>query len=78
MTKSSIQISGNYPINQSQNIYNLSKIESMELNIEGKNPSKELKMTNNAKKIQKNLVVPTKCSNFAAFFDDKIGNNKNN
>ena len=41
MTKSSIQISGNYPLNQSQNIYNnQSKIESMELNIEGKNSSK--------------------------------------
>ena len=36
MTKSSIQISGNYPLNQSQNIYNVqSKIESKGLNIEG-------------------------------------------
>ena len=31
MTKSSIQITGNYPLNQSQNIYyNQPKIESME------------------------------------------------
>ena len=48
MTKSSIQISGNYPLNQSQNIFNQSKIESMELNIEGQNSSKEkFNMNNN-------------------------------
>ena len=48
MTQSSIQISGNYPLNQSQNIYNAkSKIESMELNIEGNNSSKEKYNINN-------------------------------
>lgn len=30
------------------------------------------------KKMKKNLVVSTKCSNFAPFFDEKVGNNKNN
>ena len=49
MTKSSIQITGNCPLNQSQNIYNSqSKIESIELNIEGNNSSKG-KNTNNEK-----------------------------
>ena len=48
MTKSSIQISGNYPLNQSQNIYNIhSRIESMELNIEGNDLSKEKFNINN-------------------------------
>ena len=48
MTKSSIQISGNYPLNQSQNIYNVqSKIESMGLNIEGIDSLKEKYNINN-------------------------------
>ena len=50
MTKSSIQISGNYPLNQSQNLYNTqSRIESMELNIKGNNSSLDKKILENRK-----------------------------